>query len=67
MLWWSDVACVRRVRSLLIIYRIHCEIVRELWSSILNLFGVEWVMLRRVIDLLGSWGRQVGHGIVLEV
>jgi len=31
---------------------IHCELARELWSSILNLFGVEWVMPRQVIDLL---------------
>ncbi len=31
---------------------IHCEVARELWSSILNLFGVEWVMPRQVIDLL---------------
>jgi hypothetical protein len=25
---------------------IHCEVTRELWSSILNLYGVEWVMPR---------------------
>jgi tRNA A37 threonylcarbamoyladenosine biosynthesis protein TsaE len=36
---------------------IHCEVARELWSSILNLFGVEWVMPRHVIALLVSWGR----------
>jgi hypothetical protein len=41
---------------------IHCEVARELWSSILNLFGVDWVMPRRVIDLLVSWGGQVGRG-----
>jgi hypothetical protein len=33
----------------------HCEVARKLWSSILNLFSVEWVMPRRVIDLLVSW------------
>jgi hypothetical protein len=33
---------------------IHCEVARALWSSILNLFGIEWVMPRRVIDLLDS-------------
>ena len=46
---------------------IHCEVVRELWNSVLNLFGVEWVMSRRVIDLLVSWGGQVGHGTTMKV
>jgi hypothetical protein len=41
----SDVARGRRVRSPLITL-IHCEVARELWSSILNLFGVDWVMPR---------------------
>jgi hypothetical protein len=31
---------------------LHCEVARDLWNYILTLFGVEWVMLRRVIDLL---------------
>jgi hypothetical protein len=33
---------------------IHCEVARELWSSILNLFGVNWVIPRRMSDLLVS-------------
>ena len=33
---------------------IHCEVTKELWSPILNLFGVEWVMPKRVYDLLFS-------------
>lgn len=43
---------------------IHFAITRKLWNSILNLFGVEWVMPRRVIDLLGCWEKQVGRGTV---
>jgi hypothetical protein len=35
---------------------IHCEVARKLWSSILNLLGVEWVMSRWVIGLLSNWG-----------
>jgi hypothetical protein len=35
---------------------LNCEVMRELWSSIFNLFGVVWVMPRQVIDLLNSWG-----------
>jgi hypothetical protein len=43
---------------------LHCEVARELWNSIYNLFRVVWVMPRRVIDLLNSWGAQVGCGPV---
>jgi hypothetical protein len=46
---------------------IHCEVARKLWSSILNMFGVDWVMPRRVIDLLISWRGQAGHGTIMEV
>jgi hypothetical protein len=36
---------------------LHCEVIRELWNLIFRLFGVEWVMLRRVIEIVGvvSW------------
>jgi hypothetical protein len=46
---------------------IHCEVARDLWSYMFNLFGVEWVMPRRVIDLLNIWGSQVGCGTVKDV
>jgi hypothetical protein len=46
---------------------IHCKVARKLWSSILNLFGVEWVIPRWVIDLLVSWGGHVQRGTVIEV
>ena len=37
-----------------VVCKIHCEVTRELWSSILNLFGVEWVIPRQARDLLVS-------------
>jgi hypothetical protein len=33
----------------------HCEVV-DLWSLPFKLFGVYWVMPRRVSELLVSWG-----------
>jgi hypothetical protein len=33
---------------------LHCEVARNLCSYILTLFGVEWVMSRRVLKLLTS-------------
>jgi hypothetical protein len=36
-------------------------------APFLILFGVEWVVSRRIIDILVSWGRQVGRGIVMKV
>jgi hypothetical protein len=37
---------------------LHCEIAGALWNSIFNLFGLHWVMLRRVVDLFASWKGQ---------
>jgi len=41
---------------------LHCEVARDLWSNILTLYGVEWVMPRTVLELLTSWGALVGYG-----
>jgi hypothetical protein len=46
---------------------LHCEVVRNLWSYIFTLFGVEWVMPQRVLDLLTSWGASFGCGSAKEV
>jgi hypothetical protein len=45
---------------------LHCEIVRDLWSYILILFGVEWVMPRTVLELLNNWGAAIGYGHAKE-
>ena len=39
---------------------LHCPFAREVWSMILGLFGVSWVMLRSALDLLECW--QVSFG-----
>jgi hypothetical protein len=36
------------------------EVARALWSYVLILFGVEWVMPRTVLELLNSWGAAIG-------
>jgi len=46
---------------------LHCEVARDLWSYILTLFGVEWVMPRMVLELLTSWGASFGYGPAKEV
>jgi hypothetical protein len=33
---------------------LHCEVARDLWSSLFNMFGVVWVVPRRVRELLVS-------------
>jgi len=37
---------------------LHCMVATKLWSTILQLFGVVWVMPRSVKDMLGSWRGQ---------
>jgi hypothetical protein len=46
---------------------LHCEVARDLWSYILTLFGLKWVMSRMVLDLLTSWGASFMYGPVKEV
>ena len=38
----------------------HCSVAQELWSMILNMFGVSWLMPRDVVDLLSCWFGKVG-------
>ena len=32
-----------------------CPITSKLWNMVFNLFGVQWVMPLRVLDMLSSW------------
>ena len=34
---------------------LHCPVAREMWAAVFNLYGMSWVMPRRVIDLLACW------------
>jgi hypothetical protein len=45
---------------------LHYGVARELWVLIFYLLGVEWVMPRRVIELLVSWRDQLGSCNILE-
>lgn len=45
----------------------HCEVVTKLWSANFQLFGIDWVMPRKVSDLLGSWRGQLGNRNVLNI
>jgi len=35
---------------------LHCEVACNLWNYILTLFGVQWVMPRKVLELFTCWG-----------
>jgi hypothetical protein len=37
---------------------LHCDIARDLWNLVFRMFGVEWVMPRRVVELLACWKRR---------
>jgi hypothetical protein len=41
---------------------LHYDVARAVWSFFYSLFGVEWVMPRRVLDLLRGWDTSLGHG-----
>jgi hypothetical protein len=46
---------------------LHCMVATELWRTILQLFGVEWVMPGSVKDMLGSWRGQKGNRTSIQI
>jgi len=46
---------------------LHCMVATELWSTILHLFGVVWVMPRSVKDMLESWRGQKGNRTLIMI
>jgi hypothetical protein len=44
-----------------------CGVYIYIYIYIYILFGVEWVMPRRVLDLLSSWDNSLGRGQVKQV
>ena len=35
--------------------RLHCSVAREMWDMVFALFGVQWMMLGKVVDLPPCW------------
>jgi hypothetical protein len=46
---------------------IHCEVATCLWHYVFTLFGMEWVMPQKVIDLFACWSQVGGGGTYLEL
>jgi hypothetical protein len=63
MSWWlSGVVCARRVGNLLTTFYF-IAMLREIYgATFLLCMGWEWVMPRRVLDLLTSWGDSLECG-----
>ena len=40
---------------------IHCSIASDLWSMVFTLFGIHWVMAKKVVDLLAYWQGKLGR------
>jgi hypothetical protein len=40
---------------------LHCSMARDLWDMVFSLFGIQWVMPRRVVDLLACWQGRLGQ------
>jgi hypothetical protein len=46
---------------------IYCEVATRLWHYIFTLFGIEWVMPQKVLDLFAYWNHVGGGGILLKL
>ena len=39
---------------------LHCPFLKEIWDLVFALFGLQWLMPRKVIDLLACWQGYIG-------
>ena len=46
---------------------LHCPIACELWSLVFCLFGIQWVMPQKVIELFESWQGKFGRHRHIEL
>jgi hypothetical protein len=46
---------------------LHCMVATEMWSALLQLFGVDWVMPCRVSECLESWWGRLGNSLTLHI
>jgi len=65
----SGAICARRVGNPLTTscFTVMLHWIYEAFFFIYILFGVEWVMPRRVLDLFSSWGNSLGRGQVKQI
>jgi hypothetical protein len=40
---------------------LYCALARELWTMVFSLFGMYWVMSKRIVDVLASWKGRLGR------
>jgi hypothetical protein len=40
---------------------LHCALARELWTMVFSLFGMYWVMPKRIVDVFASWKGRLGR------
>jgi hypothetical protein len=46
---------------------LHCPFLKEIWDLIFSLFGLHWVMPRKVLDLLACWQGSFGKHRNIEI
>ena len=46
---------------------IHCSITRDLWAMVFGVFGVQWVMLKSVLDMMACWQGSVGRYLNVKI
>ena len=40
---------------------LHCSMATDIWSRVLTLFGLTWVMLKLVFELVEYWQGYIQH------
>ena len=54
--------CLRRCKEETVDHLlIHCKYAYTLWSEVLHVFGVQWVMSKNIVSLLTAWWNWLGN------
>ena len=59
--WWELVLFVQGWWRIHWSSFLHCSLAKQLWDTILTLFGVHWVMPRKLQDLIACWHGPLGR------
>jgi hypothetical protein len=49
---------------------LHCIVAQELWDLVFSMFGITWVMPRRVMEIMACWHEKVskrGNGVLWDM
>lgn len=52
--------CIRKKNKIVEQFHLHCKVASAVCNTVFDIFGIDYLMLARVLDLLACWNEQFG-------